>query len=175
MNEQKPELGEIIRNIRRFFAFPGIYFILFSQFLIFSSPVNDSVLIPPYTWTAVFGLIVLISSQLIRRSPIFQKISTWLIFQERAFWLIAAFLLFALATAANFVIFTRLNYIPVVSMWLLAAGVYFYAFFNSSLDVNAVLEWVRKNRVEILSVVAVTLIAAGRTPALLCIFLLGKN
>ena len=36
MNEQKPEVGGSIRNIRRFVAFLGIYFILLSQFLIFA-------------------------------------------------------------------------------------------------------------------------------------------
>lgn len=159
MNEQKPEVGESIRNIRRFVAFLGIYFILLSQFLIFASPVNDNRLFPPYAWLAILGLIVLISSQLIRPTPIFQKISSWLIFQERTFWLIAAFLLSALVTVAT--AFTRINYISIVTIWLLAAGVYFFAFFNLSLDINVVLEWVKKNRVEILSVAVVILIAAA--------------
>ena len=163
MTETKPEIGGDVRNIRRFVAFWGIFFILVSQFLIFSNPEDDAVIFPPYTWLAVLGVVILVTSQLIRPTLFLQKLSTWFIFQERVFWVLAAILLSVLATGAalNFMLYTRLNYIPVITIWLLSAGAYVYAFFNISLDAKVVLKWIRKNRAEILSVAVVTLIAAA--------------
>ncbi|MBI3150517.1 MAG: glycosyltransferase family 39 protein [Chloroflexi bacterium] len=162
MTEQQPESGGDIRNIRRFVAFLGIFFILVSQFLIFSDNVIDDVLIPPYTWLAVFGVVILVASQVIPPTPFFQKLSSRFIFQERVFWVLAAILLSVLTTiaTANFILFTRVNYIPVVTVWLLSAGAYVYAFFNVSFNGKALLEWMRTNRIEILSVLLVTLAAA---------------
>lgn len=163
MTEMKPESGGDVRNIRRFAAFLGIFFVLVSQILIFSYPDYEVVLFPPYIWLAVFGVIFFIFSQLIRPTVFFQRLSSWYIFQDKPFWLLTAFLLSVLSAGAtaNFMLFTRINYIPVVTIWLLAAGAYVYAFFSVSFDLKSVLEWMRANRVEILSVAAVTLIAAA--------------
>ncbi|MBP8048264.1 MAG: hypothetical protein KAY64_05930, partial [Anaerolineales bacterium] len=86
MTEQEHETGGDIRNIRRFIAFLGILFILISQFLIFSQPVDNVIVFPPYTWLAVFGVLILALSQLIRPTLFLQKMSAWFIFQERMFW-----------------------------------------------------------------------------------------
>ncbi|MBK9210891.1 MAG: hypothetical protein IPL71_22455 [Anaerolineales bacterium] len=88
---EAPESGGDNNNIRRFVAFLGIFFILLSQFLIFSNQVDTTGVFPPYTWLAVFGVFVLALSQLIRPAGFLQKISTWFIFQERSFWVLAAF------------------------------------------------------------------------------------
>lgn len=160
---EAPESGGDNNNIRRFVAFLGIFFILLSQFLIFSNQVDTTGVFPPYTWLAVFGVFVLALSQLIRPAGFLQKISTWFIFQERSFWVLAAFLLSILATGAtaNFMLFTRINYIPVVTIWLLGAGAYTYAFFNVSLTANVLFAWIKKNRNEIMAVAVVTLFAAA--------------
>lgn len=162
MTDQMPETGESIRNIRRFFTFLGIYFLLVSQFLIFSTPAIDDVVIPPYTWLAVFGVAILMAGQLVRPGSFLQKISTWFIFQEKVFWILVSFLLSLLAAGAtiNFMLFTRVNYIPVITIWLLSAAAYVFAFFNTPLDAGVVLEWIKKNRNEIFLVAVVTLFAA---------------
>ena len=151
-----------VRNIQRFVAFLGIFLILASQFLIFSSPELTVVFFPPYTWMALLGVITLILSQFIRPTPFFQKLSARLIFQDKAFWMLAGFLFSALAAGAmiNFMTFTRVNYIPVVTIWLLGAGAYMYAFFDVPFDSNNLLEWLKKNRNEILLVVGLILLAA---------------
>ncbi len=161
MTELQPETGGYIRNIRRFVAFWGIFFVLVSQFLIFASPLNDAVVFPSYTWLAVLGVVVFIASYLIRPTLFFQKISAWPVFQTRFFWVMAAFLLSILAAGAtsNANLFTRINYIPVVTIWLFAAGAYVGAFINIPIDAGSLSEWVRKNRNELLSVAVVTLLA----------------
>ncbi len=163
MTEQEHETGGDIRNIRRFIAFLGILFILISQFLIFSQPVDNVIVFPPYTWLAVFGVLILALSQLIRPTLFLQKMSAWFIFQERMFWVLAAFLMSVLVTVAtaNLMLFARINYIPVVTIWLFSAWAYVYTFFNVSIKLNAFLDWLKKNRNEILAVAAITLLAAA--------------
>lgn len=163
MTELKPEAGGYIRNIRRFVAFWGIFFILMSQFLIFGSPLDDTVIFPPYSWLAILGVVILVASQLIPSTRFVQKVSTWPVFQERFFWVMAAFLLSILAAGATASdeLFTRINYIPVVTIWLFSAGAYVGAFFNIPIDAGTALEWIRKNRNEILSVAIITLFAAA--------------
>ena len=163
MTEQEHETGGDIRNIRRFIAFLGILFILISQFLIFSQPVDNVIVFPPYTWLAVFGVLILALSQLIRPTLFLQKMSAWFIFQERMFWVLAAFLMSVLVTmaTANLMLFARINYIPVVTIWLFSAWAYVYTFFDVSIKLNAFLDWLKKNRNEILAVAAITLLAAA--------------
>lgn len=159
---ETPENRASVRNIQRIVAFFGIFLILASQFLIFSSPGDTIVFFPPYTWMAGLGVFVLILSQLIRPTAFFQKLSGWFIFGEKPFWVLAGFLFSALAAWAmqNFMVFTRVNYIPVVTIWLLGAGAYMYAFFDVSFDSTSLLTWLKKNRNEILLLVGLILLTA---------------
>lgn len=158
-----PENRADVRNIQRLVAFVGIFLILASQFLIFSNQEEIVVLFPPYTWLAAIGVIVLILGQLIRPTPFFQKLSGWPIFQDKVFWVLAGFMFSALAAGAmtSFMLFTRVNYIPVVTIWLFGAAAYLYAFLDGKLNPSAVLEWLKKNRVELFSVAVLVLFAAA--------------
>ncbi len=160
---ERPENRAGVRNIQRTIAFLGIFLILASQFLIFSNPGETVVLVPPYTWLAVLGVVVLVLSQLIRPTSFFQKLSGWFIFREKVFWALAGFLFSALAAAAmaNFMRFARVNYIPIVTIWLLGAGAYLYAFFDISFNSTVLFEWIKKNRNEIISISVVILFAAA--------------
>ncbi|MBK8780784.1 MAG: glycosyltransferase family 39 protein [Anaerolineales bacterium] len=159
---ERPENKAGARNIQRLVAFLGILFILASQFLIFSIPDLTFALFPPYTGLAVFGVIILVLSQFIPPTPFFQKLSNWFIFQDKAFWVMAGFLFSALAAGAmaSFMLFTRVNYIPVVTIWGLGVGAYVYAFLEVPFEPKVFFEWIRKNRVEIFMVAVVVLFAA---------------
>ncbi len=163
MTERQPEAGGEGGNVRRVAAFLGIFFILVSQFLIFSRPIDETILFPPYSWLAVLGVVILVASQLIRPDLFSRRLSAWPVFQGRVFWVLAALFLSGLAAGAtaNLMLFTRVNYIPVVTIWLLAAGAYCYAFFDVSPDARSVFEWIKKNRTEIIVVAVVTLLAAA--------------
>ncbi|MBE0682410.1 MAG: glycosyltransferase family 39 protein [Anaerolineales bacterium] len=163
MTERQPEAGGGGSNVRRVAAFLGIFFILVSQFLIFSRPIDETILFPPYSWLAVLGVVILVASQLIRPDLFSRRFSAWPVFHERVFWVLAALFLSGLAAGAtaNLMLFTRVNYIPVVTIWLLAAGAYCYAFFDVSPDARSVFEWIKKNRTEIIVVAVVTLLAAA--------------
>ena len=162
MNDKLENKADV-RNIQRAIAFLGIFLILASQFLIFSNQTDAVIVFPPYTWLAALGVVVLVLSQLIRSTPLFQKMSGWFVFTEKFFWAMAGLLFSALAAGAmkNFMLFTRINYIPVVTVWLLGAGAYVYAFFDLPFNSKALHEWWRKNRNEILFLTLIILFAAA--------------
>jgi hypothetical protein len=162
MIESVSEMEGNVRRARRLVAFGGMCLILLAQFLVFSRPLDESRVFPPFTWLAILGIVMLVLSLLIPSTTFFQKIAAWSIFRERVFWVLAAFLLSVIATVAtaNYMVSTRMNYIPVMTIWLLSAVAYLYAFFNGAIHVPGFLAWVGKNRNEILSVAVVTCLAA---------------
>jgi hypothetical protein len=162
MIDSKPEIEGNVTNLRRFVAFLGISFILLGQFLFFAQYADDAVVFPPFSWITILGIVILTISLFIPATPFFQKLSNQPFFQERIFWLFAAFFLAIVTTmaTANFMLFTRINYIPIVTVWLLSAAAYVAVFLNFSLDASVFLEWIRKNRNEILAVLVITILAA---------------
>lgn len=162
MADQQPEVGGDVKNIRRFVAFLGVYLILASQFFIFSKPVNEAIVFPAYIWLSILGMVIFVLSQAIRPTPFLKRLSARFIFQDQTFWVFAAALLSILAagTMAFFMVYTRANYIPVVTIWLLSAASYTYAFSNGIFDYRSLINWLKDNRNELLAVTAVTLLAA---------------
>ena len=148
-----------IQNVRRFVAFVGVYIILVSQFLVFSKPVEETSL-PPYTWLALIGVFILVLSRLLRINTFFQRLSETRFFSDQVFWIVAGLLFSALGALATFFFatYTRVNYIPVVTVWLLGAGCYVYAFFpsNASYGFISLKDWFTKNRIEIFLVLLIT-------------------
>lgn len=162
MTEEGKVRQDGIASIRRAIAFLGIMCILTSQFFVFSKPVDDAVVFPPYTWLAVLGLFIFLASILIRPTPFWGGVAERFIFGHQTFWVVAAFLLSILTTFAviNLSLFARINYIPVVTVWLFSALVYVYAFWDYKPDWGLTFEWIRRNRVELWTVLGVTLFGA---------------
>lgn len=178
MTSQEITDGGAVSNVRRMIAFVGVYLILVSQFLVFSQPVLEETLMPPYTWLAVVGVFVVIFSQLMHPTPFLRRLSTARLFSDRVFWVLAGFLFSALGMLATYFFrtYTRVNYIPVVMIWLLGAVCYIYAFTKraDSFDARAVWEQIKNRRVEILLVLLAMLAATlvrfyrlGETPRVL--------
>src|SRR5690606_7251445 len=126
MSDPLPTGKDEASNVRRFVAFVGIFIILLSQFLVFFEPLVEGGLFPPFTWLAVLGVVILVDSQLIRPNPCVQKLSETRFFSERVFWIQASILLSVLTASATtfFMTHTRVNYIPVVTIWMLSAVCY---------------------------------------------------
>jgi len=154
--------GDDIQNVRRFVAFVGVYIILVSQFLVFSKPAEET-LVPPYTWLALIGVFILVFSRFLRATSPLRKLSETRFFSNQVFWIVAGVSFSALGALATlfFATYTRVNYIPVVTVWLLGAGCYVYAFFQSDSDSGFVplQDWFRKNRTEIILVLLITVAA----------------
>lgn len=164
MSDRQHVDGGDIRHLRRVVAFVGLYTILLSQFLVFSKPVEETIM-PPYTWLAFSGVFILVVSQLIQPTAAMQKISNSRMFSDRYFWIAAGFLFSTLAMLAThfFATYTRVNYIPVVTVWLLGAGCYVYAFIQGAEPINSksIREWFMRNRVEIGLILLLTVAASA--------------
>lgn len=162
MTERNSTTSGDVTNIRRAIAFVGIMCILISQFLIFSQPVDHTIVFPPYTWLAISGVLIFSLSWFIKPSPILDRATSWFLFRDRVFWLFVAFAMSGLVTFAivNLTLFARINYIPVVTLWLFSACAYLYVFWNREVSLAAIWAWIKQNRNELLSVLGVTLLAA---------------
>lgn len=161
MTDQQPAAGGDVKNIKRFIAFVGILFILSTQFFVFSQPVDETLVFPPYIGLSVLGMGIFVLSQLIRPTPFLQRLSAHFLFQEKVFWIFVAVILSVLSAAAValFMLYTRTNYIPVVTIWLLGALSYIHAFSNWAFDYRTFIVWMKNNRNEILALAAVMLLA----------------
>lgn len=166
MVDQQPEEYGDIKKIRRFVAFTGVFLLLLSQFLVFSKEVlYDTAFVPDYFLMAIIGVLILVFSQLIPANAFWQKRAQSVIFQDRVFWIFVAVLL-AIVTASAvvaFMTFRRINYIPVVTIWILSGVCYVYAFIysNSMFDFKKTLALLKTHRYEILSVLFVMMLAAA--------------
>lgn len=165
MVEQQPARVGDVKNVRRFVAFFGVFLLLLSQFLVFSKEILPDVKMPPYFLMAVFGVLILVLSQLIPDTVFWQKLSERAIFGDKVFWVFVAVLLSVVAVSAvgAFRIFRRINYIPIVTIWLLGGLCYVYAFTNSknAVDAKKIIEWIKSHRHEIIYVLSIMLLAAA--------------
>jgi hypothetical protein len=164
MADQQPEQAGDVKNIRRFVAFAGVFLLLLSQFLVFSTEViYDNLLVPPYFVLAIVGVLILVLSQLIPSNVFWQNLSKRAIFGDRVFWVFVAVLLSIVIASSivSFMIFRRINYIPVITLWLLSGVCYVFAFTYSraGMDSVKIVDWFKSNRNEILSVLCLMILA----------------
>lgn len=90
-----------IQRVRRLVAFIGIYVILVSQFLVFSKPVEET-LLPPYTWLALTGVFILVLSRFLKDNSHIRRLSEISFFSDQVFWIVAGALFSALGALATF-------------------------------------------------------------------------
>lgn len=165
MSEDQPENGGSVKNLQRLVAFVGVFILLLSQFLVFSQEIVEDVLLPPYAWLGLAGLVILTLSQLIRPAPFWMRLADQPFFSDRVFWILVGLVFSLLATSAVafYMQFTRVNYIPVLTVWLLGAISFVYAFAKSEANFSSasVLEWIEANKREILAVLAISIFATA--------------
>ncbi|HMZ08131.1 MAG TPA: glycosyltransferase family 39 protein, partial [Anaerolineales bacterium] len=158
------EIHGDVRRVQRPVAFLGVFVLLLSQFLVFSQPIVENALIPPYASLAILGVGILVLSQAIRPIPFWLRLANRQIFNERTFWIFAGTLFSVLATIATyfFMQYTRVNYIPVVTVWLLGGVSYVYAFSkdDETAGMGTLAEWFKTYRSEIITVALIMVFAA---------------
>lgn len=164
MTERQREENGDVKNIQRLIAFLGVFILLFSQFFVFSQPIIEEVFFPPYAALGIVGVLIIVASQMIRPTPFWLRLSSLWIFRERVFWVVVAalFSLLAAGASAIFMTFTRVNYIPVVTVWLFSAVSYVYAFRSTELSFHPqkITEWVKEHRNELIQVLLLMTLAA---------------
>lgn len=153
-----------LKRFRRFTAFLAIFLILLGQYLVFASPVQEeTVIVPSYIWLGVFGVIVFMAGQMIRPPALFLKFLGRSSNLETPGWIGAAVIFSLLTTFASaaFEKYTRTNYIPVLTLWLVSIACYVAAFTHGAFSKVSLNDWFRRYRWEFLAVAVVILLAAA--------------
>lgn len=156
-NENNPDGA---RRVRALAAFVAVLLVLTGQFLSYSSPVDNSVVFPAYTWISVMGVVLFVGSLVLRPAPGIQALSNRLPHSRSLGWICGAavtslFASFALAVFENS---APANYIPITSLWLLSAFCYLAAFSGGIFLRGSVKEWLLRHWTEILAVALVTIV-----------------
>ncbi len=157
MTDQRTETHGDVGKARRFIAFIGFALLLLSQILIASQPVNDAVVIPPFTGLAVAGMVLFLIGLAIPPTTFWQRFSTRPLFYDQVFWCLFA-ITFSILAAYGATLFQR-NYLPVLSIWLMGTIGYLFVFANGGVSLDAIKETIRVNRAEILLLLAIMAVA----------------
>lgn len=156
---------EDVKNVQRLIAFVGVFILLLSQFLVFSQPIIENVFLPPYAPLSIVGVVLLILSRSIRSTPFWIRLAQKPLFSDHMFWILVGLLFSLLATSAVafFMKFTRVNYIPVITVWLLGAISFVYAFARSEVKFSpaSALEWAKAHRNEIVTILLIIIFATA--------------
>jgi hypothetical protein len=69
MQDQHSPDSSAVKYVRCLFAFLAIFLVMVSQMLVYTSRVQDSVIMPAYVWLDILGVILFIFSLSLRPSP----------------------------------------------------------------------------------------------------------
>ncbi|MEW6242189.1 MAG: glycosyltransferase family 39 protein, partial [Chloroflexota bacterium] len=163
MDSTQNDGSDNLKRFRRFTAFLAVFLILLGQYLIFSSPVSDvGTVIPPYLWLGVLGVIVFMAGQVVRPPAFLLKFFGRFSNAGAPGWIGAAviFSLLAAFASAAFEKFTRVNYIPVLTLWFISIACYVAAFTQGAVSKGSWKDWFRQYRWEVLAVAVIMALAA---------------
>jgi hypothetical protein len=159
MDDQKPNGGQEYLRARRFLAFIGIFLVLVGQVYFFATPIIVDFIIPQYSWLTLLGVLILITSQVVRPARFIQALFAKVPLSRTTTWVLVAATLSGLTILATitFSRYGQVNYIPVTTIWIGSWISYIAAFNKSSFDPARWLNWFKAHRNEILIVSAITL------------------
>ncbi len=153
-----------LKRFRRFTAFLAIFLILLGQYLIFSSPVSEEgTVIPPNLWLGILGVMIFVAGQAVRPPAFLLKFFGRFSNAGTPGWIGASviFSLLAAFASAAFEKFTRVNYIPVLTLWFISIACYVAAFTHGAVSKGSWKDWFRQYRWEVLAVVVIMALAAA--------------
>ena len=162
MNSHSTEVNDETKRVRRLITILGILLVLAGQFWDFSTPLPDNVLLPPYMWLSILGILLFICGLVLRPVPFIQSLAARLPHARTFSWVLAAAVasVFTAAAMIRFEAYNRLNYIPILTLWLISIICYLTAFCSEVLARVQWREWFREHRNEILALALITIAGA---------------
>ncbi len=162
MSELEPGVSVGDRRVRGFAAVVGALLVIIGQLLSYPSPITSGKVFPPFNWLSVAGVVIFVWSLAFHPSPRIQALFARIPQGRSLGWIGGAILLSLLTTfsLACFQTFARVNYIPVISLWLMSAFCYAAAFSRGVFTWERLQEWLKQHRNAILALLLVTAIAA---------------
>lgn len=128
-NSSLPD-SEATTKIRRMLAFVAVLLVIVGQLRLYTSSINDQVIIPSPFWYILAGVVLFVLSRVVRPPRFLQKLLGRIPPSETFAWIVAAFTLSVLALISMewFQKSQRTNYTPVVAFWLSGAVCFVMAF-----------------------------------------------
>lgn len=157
------EPNEGLLKVRRVFALIGILLIVIGQYLIYATPVRDESLPVPMIILSLSGLAVFILSFFIPVPAALQTKIDRIAINPRVFWILTA-IIFSALTVFSLVLFSKTNesvYLPVITTWFATGIFYLFAFRGERINLRSIRQWLMANRVEILILAGITVLAAS--------------
>ncbi len=154
MNQQNSEQPEAVNWGRRLIALAGILCISMGEYLMIVQPVDENKVFPTYSWLAILGIGLLITSLFIQPRYKIQTSLARLKISETAFGVFLSLLLSGLTIASAILFETsgETNYLPVTLTWLASGIVYVLAFRNRTSPGFSLANWFTQYRSEIILV-----------------------
>lgn len=148
-------------NNNRWLIFLSLFLIILGQILLYATPIDDTVVLPPAMLVTIAGIVLFSVALLFPNLSLLLKLpSRWMPGKTQA-WTISALTLSILATIAmvNFEQRSLVNYIPIVTLWVFSGLCYVGGFVNSSLSKQQIIDWLKNHKNEIIQISLVTLLA----------------
>jgi len=162
LDQQSSERNQQIRKVRQWFGGVCFFLIAGSQIVLFTTPINDKVIVPRGLLFGVLGAVLLLLSQVLPVPKLMLRVK---LFTRPPAWMrIIAAVIFALLTTyatVRFQRFGRVNYMPVLSLWAISALFYLSAFRLPDIPKARILAWFKANRFEWIALLGITLLAAA--------------
>jgi 4-amino-4-deoxy-L-arabinose transferase-like glycosyltransferase len=149
--------------LRIFLSSIALLLLFIALLLLFNISIHPDLDLKPPTYLIIAGVIIFLLAEYLHLSPAGMRMFTKLRFGQRGI-LIAAAVCLTILAAATMVVFMRYgreNYLPVLNLWIAAAGCYLAAFLEtipSRADLRA---WWRTHWKECLAAGLLTALAAG--------------
>jgi len=141
----------------------AILTVLLGLILLTTTPVNDTIPVPTAFWVIIFGAILFVAGLMYRSSPFLQTYFSKFSNIGSSIWILFSIFLSVLAAVASYLFEkdTLSNYIPVISIWLLAAVFYLAALIPVGVLQHNWREWFLSHKHELLILGAIFLLATA--------------
>ncbi|HTX92723.1 MAG TPA: glycosyltransferase family 39 protein [Anaerolineales bacterium] len=150
-----------VRKARGAFALLTVSLVAIGQVILYTTPINDKIIVPASLWICLAGVLLFIASLAIKPPRFIKSLFERLSLTGASPWVAGAIILSILA-ALSMVLFRkseRTNYIPVLSFWAGSMICYLAAFSQGFKIDPAWKKWLKENRNELLIVGGLTLLA----------------
>ena len=151
-----------ISRARGTFALLAVLMVTVGQMMLYTTPTRQDTGIPGSMWLSLAGVALFALSLTVPVPGFLQRFFGRLALSVQSGWILAA-AAFSILTAVSMAWFARipnLSYLPVLSLWFLAAFCYVAAFAHFDLQGPGWRQWLRDHRWELIIVGVVTLLAA---------------
>ena len=151
MNAHKTDETSKVDPIQVILVSLSIILTILGQILLYTTPIDNAVVVPGVIWWSVSGIGLFIFSLFFRPRQFLVNASQKLSQNTVQGWVIFSLILSILAGLSSYLFekYVLTNFIPVLSLWFLAIFCYVMAFFPANFLWKNCIDWIQKYRLEL--------------------------